>query len=79
MCGSSPPLLRTHRSVIRHPAFVVAQGDVHINIAEGGLEADHQGFGIFAGLVAFFGGEKVRGMHAEVESLIVKGTGSPAF
>ena len=66
------PALRAHRRVVGHPAFVVTQGDVHEDITKGGLEADHQCFGVFAGLVAFLGGEKERGMYAEMESLIVQ-------
>jgi hypothetical protein len=35
------PASGAHRRMVGHPAFVVAQRDVHEDMAEGGLEADH--------------------------------------
>ena len=59
--------------MIGHPAPVVAQGNIHEDISQGGFKANHQRFRIFAGLVALLSGEKERGMHPEMEALIVEG------
>ena len=40
--------------VIGHATLAIAQGDVHEDISQGGLEADHERFGVFAGFVALF-------------------------
>ncbi len=53
------------------PASVIAQGNIHKDIAAGGFEADDEGFGILATLRSIFSVED-GGMHAEVEALIVK-------
>src|ERR1041385_8380529 len=68
-----PTFLRPQRRMIRHPLLVIAQGHVHEDIAEGGLEADHQCFRVFTGFVAFLRGEQKRGMHAEMKALVVQG------
>ena len=53
------------------PASVIAQGNIHKDIAAGGFEADDEGFGILATLRSIFSVED-GGMHTEVESLIVE-------
>src|ERR1022692_4911432 len=58
--------------MIGHPLLVVAQRYIHEDIAEGGFEADHQRFRVFAGLVALLSSEKERGMYAEMEALVVE-------
>src|SRR5437868_4972588 len=60
------------RRVIGHALLVVAQRDVHEDVPHGGLEADHQRFRVFAGLVALLRGQKERRMYAEMEALVVE-------
>jgi len=58
--------------MVGQAAFVVTQRYVHEDVAESGLKGDHQGFGVFTGLVSFLRGQKERGMHAEMEALVVE-------
>src|SRR5215469_17731087 len=53
-------------------AAVIAQGDVHKDVASDGLKADHQGFGVFASARTVVGGVEHWGMDAEVEALVVQ-------
>src|SRR5580700_5857158 len=65
-------VLRTQGRVIGHAALVVAQRNIHEDVAKGGLEADHQRFGVFTGLVSLLRRQQERGMHAEMEALVVE-------
>src|ERR1035438_10538113 len=58
--------------MIRHSSSVVAQRNVHEDVAKRGFEGDHQGFGVFAGLVALLRGEEERGMYPEMKALVVE-------
>src|SRR3954469_7198193 len=51
---------------------VVAHGDVHVDVSMSGLEAEHERFGVFAGLDAFFFGVQLRWRDLEAESQIVE-------
>jgi hypothetical protein len=64
--------LSSGNGVIGHAAFIVAQCNVHEDVAQRGFEADHQSFHIFAGLVAFRGGYENGRVNAEMESLVVE-------
>src|ERR1700746_2882803 len=65
--------LRPQGRMIGHTLLVVPQSHIHEDIAEGGLEADHQCFGVFTGLVTLLGRKQERRMYAEMESLIIQG------
>lgn len=47
-----PSILRAYGGVIRHSLAVIAQCDIHEDIAQGGLEAHHERFSVFTGFIA---------------------------
>ena len=62
-----------HGRMIGHAPPVVAQRNIHEDMAEGSLKANHQSFCVFAGLVAHLRRKEERGMYAEMKALVVEG------